>query len=86
MIGYLYILKSSQTGRYYVGSTNDLRRRLVQHHQGQTATTKRLGKFELVFSQEFSSLAEARLAERRVKEWKRRDFIEKIIRDGRIKT
>lgn len=86
MIGWVYILRGLRTGRFYIGSTSDLGRRLAQHQQGQTATTKRLGEFELVFEQEFSSLAEARAAERRLKRWKRRDFIEKIICDGKIKT
>ena len=40
----------------------------------------------LVFSQEYASLAEARALEFKIKKWKRRDFIEKIVKDGYIKV
>ena len=56
----------------------------MQHSQGQTATTRRNCEFELVFSQKADSIEIARGAERRIKSWKRSDFIEKIISEGRI--
>jgi predicted GIY-YIG superfamily endonuclease len=31
---YVYILSSKRNGRLYLGSTNDLRRRLKEHHDG----------------------------------------------------
>lgn len=82
----VYILKGS-SGRYYVGSTDNIQRRLGQHKRGHTSTTKRIGSpIELVFLQEFSTLDQARATEKRIKSWKRRDFIEKVIKDGRIKV
>ena len=83
MKGFVYILKSSG-GRFYVGSTTDVNRRLKQHASGNTSTTKRMGIIALVFSQEFPTLQEARKVERKIKSWKRKDFIEKIIIDGKI--
>jgi len=85
MNGILYILQSEKTGKYYVGSTSDLDRRLKQHDIGHTPTTKRLGLMKLVFSQKFDNLDTARKVERRIKSWKRKDFIEKIIQEGKIK-
>jgi hypothetical protein len=32
MAGYLYILRSSKSGHYYIGSTNEPERRLHQHN------------------------------------------------------
>jgi putative endonuclease len=84
MKGTVYILKSGD-GRLYTGSTTDLSRRLAQHRQGHTHSTKRMSALELVFSQEFSDLAVARKIELRLKKFRRKDFLEKIIRDGRIK-
>ncbi|MBI2592101.1 GIY-YIG nuclease family protein [Candidatus Saccharibacteria bacterium] len=82
----VYILKFEKSGKYYVGSTSDIIRRLNQHKTGQTVSTKRKNEnFEVVFSQNFESLNKAREIERRIKGWKRRDFIEKIINDGEIK-
>ena len=81
---YIYILKTS-SGRYYIGSTTDLDRRIEQHKSKKhTHSTKRLGDLELIFKQEYPDLKTARKIESRLKKLKRRDYIEKIIKDGRI--
>ncbi len=80
----VYILKSEQ-GKYYIGSTVNLKSRLKHHGGGYTPSTKRLGKMTFIFSQEYSNIREARKVERRLKSLKRKDYIEKIIKDGLIK-
>ena len=84
MGGIVYILQS-EDGRYYIGSTIDLNRRLLQHAQGQTPTTQRFKNPRLVFSQKYPSLTIARKIELRLKKLKRKDYIDKIITDGYIK-
>ena len=84
-MAYVYILKN-QDGRFYIGSTVDLFRRITQHLRGHTQTTRNMGEVTLVFKQEFASLPLARRAERKLKALKRKDYIEKIIKDGYIKT
>src|SRR4051812_17482778 len=84
-MGFVYILKS-ETGRYYIGSTSDLKRRQAQHLQGQTWTTQRFKNPVLVFSQKYPSLEIARKVETKLKRLKRKDYIEKIIKDGFIKV
>ena len=37
---YVYILKSERDGKLYVGSTDDLKRRLREHEQGRSRSTK----------------------------------------------
>ena len=81
---FVYILKSS-SGKYYVGSTLELRKRLRDHRSGQTYSTNRMGELNLIFSQEYSSLSDARSVERKLKKLKRRDYIENIINEGKIK-
>jgi predicted GIY-YIG superfamily endonuclease len=49
------------------------------------APLRRMKNPELVFSQEFETLQLARIIEKKIKSWKRKDFIDKIIRDGFIK-
>ncbi len=44
---YVYILTSKRDGRLYVGSTNDLKRRLEEHRQGQCESTKSRRPLEL---------------------------------------
>jgi putative endonuclease len=84
MKGYVYILENSDH-KFYIGSTNDLNRRFKQHNSGHTYSTKRMGELNLVFSQIFDTLEEARKVELRLKKLKRKDYIEKIIKDGCIK-
>jgi len=80
----VYILKS-ELGKYYIGSSDNLERRLKQHKEGTTPSTKRMGKMELVFYQSYQSLKDARSVEFKLKKLKRKDFIEKIIDEDFIK-
>ncbi len=80
----VYILKS-ETGKFYIGSTDDLDRRLKQHSSGHTHSTKRLGKLKCIFSQNYKTLKEARSVESKLKALKRHDYIANIVKDGYIK-
>jgi putative endonuclease len=82
MMGWVYILKSEKNGRFYIGSASDLTKRLSEHNRGQMRSSKPFLPYQLVFKQQFASYALAKKAEYRLKSYKRRDFIEKIIRDG----
>ncbi|MEG8948039.1 GIY-YIG nuclease family protein [Rosettibacter firmus] len=57
---FTYIIFSKSKNKFYVGSTNDLSRRLAEHNSGQTKSTKSGIPWDLVFFKEFSSKAEAR--------------------------
>ena len=66
-MAWVYILRGS-SGRHYIGSTNDLERRLIEHRNGGTHSTARLGyPLELVASLEIPELTEARKLERELK-------------------
>ncbi|MGA9778928.1 MAG: GIY-YIG nuclease family protein [Verrucomicrobiia bacterium] len=66
-MAWVYMLRGS-SGRYYIGSTTDLNRRLEQHRQGHTYSTRRLGQpLALAASLELDSLPEARALEREMK-------------------
>jgi len=84
-MSYIYILESLRDGRFYVGSTTDLDRRVAHHKGGHTYSTKRFGALKLVFSQKFDSLKEVRYLESKLKKMKRKDYLKKIIEDGFIR-
>lgn len=84
-MAYVYILESLDNGRYYIGSTIDLDERLKHHFGGFTPSTKRFGEIKLVFSQYYVNLKDARSIEKKLKKLKRRDYINKIVKDGFIK-
>jgi putative endonuclease len=60
----VYILKGT---RYYVGSTNDLVRRLQEHASGETHTTKRIGQWELLKFFACENIRDAQKLERQIK-------------------
>ncbi len=76
----VYLLKGT-TGKFYLGSTDHLERRLAQHQAGLCPSSKRLGlPLELVTFKECSSLAEARLLERKLKTKKNSQIAEYYLR------
>lgn len=77
---WVYILKNEETNRYYVGSTNNLQRRLKQHLAGTTRTTRILKTNILVYKEEFKNITEARIREKQIKRYKSKKYIEKLIR------
>ena len=85
MKGYVYILKSKANGKLYIGSTVEIHKRIRAHALGHTQTTRNMGEFELVLTQEYETLVLARTIERKLKDLKRRDYLEKIMRDGYIR-
>ena len=84
-MAWVYIARMNN-GQLYIGSTADLEQRAKQHFSGHTKTTKRLGFLTIVFKQEYPNLNDARAVERKLKRLKRRDYIEKIIKEGYIKS
>lgn len=73
-----YILKCKD-GTYYVGSTDNLERRLKQHLNGWSKYTKNRLPVKLVFAKEFNILAEARKYEYFLKRQRNKDFYNKLI-------
>ncbi len=67
VVAWVYILRGG-SGRHYIGSTEDLDRRLAEHRRGSNHTTWRLGgEIELVAKGEVANIEEARALERRLK-------------------
>jgi putative endonuclease len=78
-MAWLYILQSQTTGRYYVGSTIDLERRLAEHHRAHSLATRGRGPWLLVYQETFPTLREARRREREIKRWKSAKLIAELI-------
>jgi len=86
MKGFVYILRSLENGRFYIGSTVDINNRFHRHEIGAVKATKGLMPLKLEFFQGYDDIGLARKIEKRLKGFKRKDFIEKIIRDKIIKS
>ncbi len=69
---FVYILASRRNGTLYVGVTNDLVRRLMQHRaKAVPGFTRRYGVDRLVYFEEYASILDARAREGAVKRWRR---------------
>ena len=65
-MAWVYIVRGAQ--RYYIGSTEDLERRIAEHRRGNNHTTRRLGgEVILVAAKELRSMSEARTLETQLK-------------------
>ncbi|MFH0803709.1 MAG: GIY-YIG nuclease family protein [Candidatus Tagabacteria bacterium] len=78
----VYILQSEKNKRYYIGSTNNITRRLEEHNSGKVSSTRNIGPLVLRCFISCKDLTEAKKSEFRLKQYKRRDIIEKIIKDS----
>ena len=76
---FLYILKSESANRFYVGSSEDPKRRLSYHNSIEKGFTARYRPWALVYTKEFETKHEALAAERKVKAWKSAKMIERLV-------
>ena len=66
-MAWVYILRGS-CGRYYIGSTANLDRRLAEHRRGKVHSTRRFGEpLELIIAKEMPDIDSARQLERKLK-------------------
>ncbi len=79
MQAFVYILFSQPLNKYYVGSTPDLDRRLIEHNRGKEKFTKTGLPWLLVYKEIFEQLKQARQREFYIKKMKSRTYIEKLI-------
>ena len=56
---YVYILKSIQDRKLYIGYTKDLKNRLSQHNKGLVESTKERRPFELVYYESYKNQIDA---------------------------
>ena len=77
---YVYILFSSKSDHYYIGSSSDPEKRLLRHNAGATTSTKHGRPWQIVYTETLGSETEAIRRELYLKSLKSRVFIENLIR------
>lgn len=64
---FVYFLLCENKGNVYVGCTNNLERRLSEHHKGFVQSTKNRRPTELIFFEKYDILSLARKREKYLK-------------------
>ena len=67
MMYYVYVIQSKKDGKWYTGSTNDLRRRFNEHILGKVSSTKNRRPFLLIYYEACLNEQDAKYRERYLK-------------------
>ena len=78
-----YILQSQKTGKYYIGSTQDLTKRIKIHNQNKVASTKNKGPWTLIYTKYFMTRSEACRKELEIKSFKGGNSFPKLVKASR---
>jgi putative endonuclease len=64
---YIYIIRSQRSQRYYVGSTEDVEKRLKEHNAGKSTSTRGGRPWELIHTETFATRSDAMRQEQKIK-------------------
>jgi putative endonuclease len=79
MKGEVYLLLSSKDNKTYIGSTNNIKKRLAEHNSGKVNSTKHRRPLKLIYTEEYETLDKARVHERFLKTRQGRRELNKIF-------
>ena len=76
----VYILKSSNYNRYYIGHSANIEKRLREHNAGKVRSTKAYRPWEIIYFEVKSDKKEAYKREMQIKSFKHGEAFEKLIK------
>jgi putative endonuclease len=81
----VYVLRSQNSGRLYVGYASDVTQRVGQHNHGISKSTKNRGPWELVHTEAFETRIEAMGRQRKLKSGRGREELKQIL-EAKVKA
>ncbi len=76
-----YILRNDCNKRFYIGVTNNIKRRVAEHNRSKKRSVTHFGNYYLVYSEQFSTRNEATQRERKLKSYKGGNAFKKLLRE-----
>jgi putative endonuclease len=64
---YVYVLKTNKKDELYIGSTNDLKKRFIEHNKGKVDSTKLKGPYKILYYESYGVESDARRREKMLK-------------------
>ena len=74
----VYVLKSRKDNKRYIGLTNNLDQRLLEHNKGKVRSTKFRLPLELIYFEEIENRSDGAQREKFLKSGKGREFLKSI--------
>jgi putative endonuclease len=68
--GFVYILSNKNRTTLYIGVTNDLQRRILEHKAGKGKFSSKYNLFDLLYFEQINGIARAIEREKQLKNWK----------------
>ena len=65
---YIYLLRSKKDSTLYLGYTNNLKRRFVEHNSKKNLSTKHKAPFELIYYESYRAQSDAKRRESMLKD------------------
>ena len=79
---FVYVLRSEKDNKRYIGSTNNLARRIKEHNSGKVKSTKNRTPLILIYKEEYLVESQTRLRERFFKTHKGFNQLKKLLTTG----
>ena len=79
-IFFVYILKSEKDSKRYIGTTNNLQRRMSQHNSGMVKSTKFRRPLKMIYMEKFPSREEAEEREKFFKTGQGRHYLKEVLK------
>ena len=83
---YTYILKSKKNDKFYIGFTNDLRKRFKEHNEGRSTYTRGRGPYDLIYYEACLEKEDARSRELYLKSGRGRRYINSRLKRFLFRT
>jgi len=77
---YVYLLLSKKTDKWYIGSTRDLRKRILKHNSGRNRSTKHGVPWKLIYCEISLNKKDARVRERYLKSGMGRRYLKNRLK------
>jgi putative endonuclease len=79
---YVYVLLSMNDGRFYIGFTGDLKRRISEHNSGKNISTKTRLPLKLAYYEAHLSKVDSMRRERYFKTTKGKSTLRQMLRES----
>ena len=79
---YVYALYSNIQDKFYVGFTEDLKRRIKEHAANKSISDRRMKNLELVYYEAYKSKIDAQAREKQLKTGFGRQYLRKRLQDS----